>query len=920
MSKVLVIVDVQREFDEFIQHDLVDALSKYAETFDTVYQIWDTHNNTVAPTHSFPGQVDSIPKKFGNKHFSDEVKEYIEKIEASSDNGRTFKLSGEEGYVVRVKNNHDWFYVNPEIVDLISKLKDKKVILAGGADGECLEDVYQAFLSFGLKVHINKKYTYSAKTSDDDSVEESILLEEKDEYPFQKIVIKIESVDDGIKIIDFLKEKYPQYNFDHRFTETDVHFPNYIFIPVLALRIDTNYTNYSISILSTTGTEEELIKLFDGSSPNRYDKEVLTIKDIDILNTILDTGKKSIKPSLKPKTFVYEAIGSNIEKIIFYPKSDKELIESQEISFKYGWKWASGAVKPIFVSLYDAKILIFNKPEMKIRKNSDGSFMEGPNDVVARDIKHLTNLLYKGPSLKPKTFIYEDNKISEPLEINKIDNLKKRLKYGKYDTLNFVIYNEDEKTNMKKFLSNIGVAHVDNIYSNSSEGRCFTIFTDSSKTDFNPFEVYTSDSGEHMIDGNFQRRYPDATISPIMTMNKFIKYIKSYMTPDLKPKTFIYEEMRNDKESASEICIRVNNNEDYHKLGDILETIEEERYIKNYADNGFIERNCPYFYFIRLDNRWRESNFAEVVTHYNATDSEEIFHLSNNQMEKCDGVDGVYRGIFTPEDKKSILASISNGQVTIVSNGPNLYPKKFIYENLNDKENAEEIAIIIKTETEFNILKELLSKINYNVNTDFVKGFPCVLYLTINRPDACWSYPHLEDFNYVMNNDIENCDVLHGVYNKPFTIKDIDSIEKTLIYKKIYIKKGPNLSPKKFIYESFDFKEKKIVFEPFNSEDSIEAQKIAFKNGFGWGTSLEQEIRYTNKSDAMFITFQERHNNKKYMFRIPQGSFNSMSHGYNKSEALKRCVDGDFIYTDNLKEFKKLMGHTPSLEPKKFIY
>lgn len=169
----LVIVDVQKQFDKYIQYDLVDELSKYSEKFDRVYQIWDTHNGVVAPTHSFPKQVDSIPKKFGKKFFSKSVSDFIKNIEDDTEEGTIFTLSGGEGYIVRVDNNHDWFYVNPEIVDLINKIKGDKVILAGGADGECLEDVYQAFLAFGLNARINRKYTYSAKTSKNDSVEET---------------------------------------------------------------------------------------------------------------------------------------------------------------------------------------------------------------------------------------------------------------------------------------------------------------------------------------------------------------------------------------------------------------------------------------------------------------------------------------------------------------------------------------------------------------------------------------------------------------------------------------------------------------------------------------------------------------------------------------------------------------------------
>jgi hypothetical protein len=175
--RVLVVVDVQKEFNKFIQYDLVDELYDYARKFDKVYQIWDTHKNDVAPTYVFPNQVDSIKKKYGKNHFSDKVRKFIKDKTDETFEGNLFKLSDNEGYIVRVDNNHNWFYVNPEIVDLIQKLKDDKVILVGGADNECLEDVYQAFKAFGLNVHINKKYVYSAKTTQNDSIEDNGVKE-----------------------------------------------------------------------------------------------------------------------------------------------------------------------------------------------------------------------------------------------------------------------------------------------------------------------------------------------------------------------------------------------------------------------------------------------------------------------------------------------------------------------------------------------------------------------------------------------------------------------------------------------------------------------------------------------------------------------------------------------------------------------
>lgn len=170
--KVLVIVDVQKEFSKFIQHDLVKELEKYCQKFDKVYQIWDAHKNKVGTTYKFPKQVKSVKKLFGINHFNDIVKKYTKEIEESTEEGTILKLS-DGGYVIRVDNNHDWFYVNPEITDLINEIKDDDVTLVGGADEECLKDIEVTFKSFGINVEINYKYVYSAKTTNKDSVLEN---------------------------------------------------------------------------------------------------------------------------------------------------------------------------------------------------------------------------------------------------------------------------------------------------------------------------------------------------------------------------------------------------------------------------------------------------------------------------------------------------------------------------------------------------------------------------------------------------------------------------------------------------------------------------------------------------------------------------------------------------------------------------
>ena len=355
MGKILVIVDVQKEFDEYIQHDLVDALSNYAEKFDTVYQIWDTHNNTVAPTHSFPGQVDSVPKKYGKKHFSDDVKKFIEKIKNSSEEGRTFKLDNDEGYIVRVKNNHDWFYVNPEIVELISKLKGNKVILAGGADGECLEDVYQTFLSFGLKIHINKKYTYDAKTSDEDSVEDVMevietkkipaftskeLILENDNltnYEFDKLIFKIDNEGDVTKIVNYVQNLFPDKEISSSAFEPDFRdnmtYPNWLFLDLYVL-CDTRDYNHEVSlnILANTPNENSLnifiTKQLDKGLDKKYDTNVITVDRLGEFEALVKTGIRRFTP--KP-TYMLSREERN-KRFVKEAKNDKDT--SREIAIR----------------------------------------------------------------------------------------------------------------------------------------------------------------------------------------------------------------------------------------------------------------------------------------------------------------------------------------------------------------------------------------------------------------------------------------------------------------------------------------------------------------------------------------------------------------------------------------------------------
>lgn len=297
--KILVIVDVQKEFNKFMQRDLVDELYDYARLFKQVYQIWDTHKNDVAPTYVFPNQVDAVKKKYGKNHFSDKVRKFINDKTDETFEGNLFKLSDNEGYIVRVDNNHDWFYVNPEIVELIQKLKDNQVILVGGADNECLEDVYQAFKAFGLYVHINKKYVYSAKTDQNDSIVKNQnnktlekinipidltkeqIIKNIQNYKSDYLLIKVDGNYQKQKLLNILNELNGKidglFTIADKFTNNDNETDNCYW--VIPLKNDKPYkflTLYSASY--SVISQGDLTRIFGGS--------IVTITDMNYGNKI----------------------------------------------------------------------------------------------------------------------------------------------------------------------------------------------------------------------------------------------------------------------------------------------------------------------------------------------------------------------------------------------------------------------------------------------------------------------------------------------------------------------------------------------------------------------------------------------------------------------------------------------------------
>lgn len=172
----LIIVDVQSEFSKFFTKEYIRALFEYCKQFDRVYQVWDV-TEAYKPTYTFPKQADAVSKEYGFNFdkFDDGTyqlsdiflhgieHQYIEAKERGFKQGDSFKTRN-GNLLVYIGAKHKWFMCPPLLLQLFNKLRTRVVYMVGGADGECLTDVYVAAKACGVNVVFAKEYVYSAKS------------------------------------------------------------------------------------------------------------------------------------------------------------------------------------------------------------------------------------------------------------------------------------------------------------------------------------------------------------------------------------------------------------------------------------------------------------------------------------------------------------------------------------------------------------------------------------------------------------------------------------------------------------------------------------------------------------------------------------------------------------------------------------
>jgi hypothetical protein len=173
MKNVLVVVDVQVHFKS-VTDKYVDEIFELCKTFDEVYQIWDAVDvNT--PDFKFPNQVNAIRKEYGGELLEEDIDYYQfsendkERLREGFNNGFSSGEMFADGqgekiqWFLYVGGMHEWFIIPEKLFTLFKKLKTegKQIILCGGAEEECLEDIRVVAMAMDLESEILGTYVYS---------------------------------------------------------------------------------------------------------------------------------------------------------------------------------------------------------------------------------------------------------------------------------------------------------------------------------------------------------------------------------------------------------------------------------------------------------------------------------------------------------------------------------------------------------------------------------------------------------------------------------------------------------------------------------------------------------------------------------------------------------------------------------------
>lgn len=228
----LIICDVQENFKKFFNNTYLIKLRDYAENFNRVFQIYDTIDGEL--DYYFPNQIEAYEKEYGGYLEDDMVEHYFyddnvkQAIYNGLENGFSTYDKFEDkrgGYFIYIGHQHEWFYCEKELVEFCKSLKDReaKVCLVGGAEGECIYDIYVTLGAFGVDVKYNPEFVYSFNGC---KFQEENADIELDQY-LREIEIEEEDIDESINVYEEIPEDMEVVKLIDIFTDMEEVKENY---------------------------------------------------------------------------------------------------------------------------------------------------------------------------------------------------------------------------------------------------------------------------------------------------------------------------------------------------------------------------------------------------------------------------------------------------------------------------------------------------------------------------------------------------------------------------------------------------------------------------------------------------------------------------------------------------------------------
>ncbi len=162
---------------------------------------------------------------------------------------------------------------------------------------------------------------------------------ERKRYPYDEITIKVNDEFEVHQLVNLLREIN---HIDYNIVDYSNLYPNYIFVTNVNTHLIDNrfYTCYLSDTNNDVGTLYDL-----AFSDPRVDRDILTIKDSEIIKSILLYGERRKTPSYKPR-IIDRTLENNKNKlydiVVFEVKNPEENKIAQSNLFKNGYKWSFG--------------------------------------------------------------------------------------------------------------------------------------------------------------------------------------------------------------------------------------------------------------------------------------------------------------------------------------------------------------------------------------------------------------------------------------------------------------------------------------------------------------------------------------------------------------------------------------------------